>query len=234
MSYDKRVDGRGFEDLRKIEAKVGVVPRADGSAMFAIGNTRAIAAVYGPRELHPKFLQDPTQGRLRCHYNMMPFSGHGDRVRPGGGRRAKEISMVMQNALLPVLNLSDCPNAVVDVFVELPETDAGTRCAAITAAAMALADAGLLMKDLVAALSIGIIEDRILADIDGCEDCELGAVDIPIAYIPSMDKISLLQLDGELTREQLKTVLTLGREKCKELYAVQKQALKAKYAEVAQ
>src|SRR5574342_554892 len=152
MSYTKRFDGRGFDELRPMSAKVGIIPRADGSAMFQIGKTVAICAVYGPRELHPKFLQNPETGILRINYNMMPFSGHGERVRPGGGRRSKEISMVIKNALLPVMDLKDCPNAVVDVFVELPQTDAGTRCAAICAASMALADAGIEMKDLVSAI----------------------------------------------------------------------------------
>jgi len=99
MAYKKRVDGRKFDEARKIEAKVGVVKRADGSAYFKFGNTWAYAAVYGPRELYPRFMQDPSKGILRCHYNMMPFSSKGDRVRPGGSRRSKEISMVTTKSL---------------------------------------------------------------------------------------------------------------------------------------
>ena len=94
MAYTKRLDGRGLKEIRPIVAKAGVIKNADGSGYFKIGNTIAYAAVYGPRELHPKFLQDPSTGILRCNYNMMPFSGMGNRVRPGQNRRAKEISMV--------------------------------------------------------------------------------------------------------------------------------------------
>ena len=54
MAYNKRTDGRKFEETRKIEAKVGVIKVADGSAYFKIGNTEAYAAVYGPRNLYPK------------------------------------------------------------------------------------------------------------------------------------------------------------------------------------
>src|SRR3989344_2153053 len=125
MSYDKRHDGRQPAQIRPIEAKVGVIKNADGSAYFKIGNTWAYAAVYGPRNLFPKFLQDPSRGILRCNYNMMPFSGSGERVRPGQSRRSREISMVTEKALLPVVDLNDFPNAVVDVFIELPQTDAG-------------------------------------------------------------------------------------------------------------
>ena len=97
--------------------------------MFEIGDTQALAAVYGPRNLHPRFKQNPLRGILRCHYNMMPFSGAGDRIRPGGGRRSKEISMVMEKSLAPIVNLNAFPNTVVDIFVEFPQTDAGSRCA---------------------------------------------------------------------------------------------------------
>ncbi len=226
-----RVDGRKNDELRPIQAKVGVIRNADGSAMFQIGRTTAYAAVYGPRDLYPKFKQDPERGILRCDYNMMPFSGHGERVRPGGGRRSKEISMVTTNALMPVLNLEDAPNSVIDVFIELPQTDAGTRCAGITAAAMAIADAGIEMKGLVMALSVGVLNDQIIVDINGTEDCEMETTDIPMAYIPILDKFSLLQIDGELTREQLKKALETGKQKCLELYEIQKKALKQKYAE---
>ncbi|MBD3361539.1 exosome complex exonuclease Rrp41 [Candidatus Woesearchaeota archaeon] len=227
----KRNDGRKNDQLRPMTAKVGVVKNANGSAMFKIGGTTAYAAVHGPRDLYPRFKQDPEKGLLRCDYNMMPFSGHGNRVRPGGGRRSKEISMVTQNAINPVVNLTDFPNAVVDVCIELTETDAGTRCAGITAASMALADAGIEMKDLVIAMSVGMLEGELIADVNGVEDCELGATDIPIAYIPSMDKISLLQIDGEISREDLKKALELGKKKCLEIYEIQKKALKEKYSE---
>src|SRR3990172_8094510 len=149
MTYNERKDGRKLDELRPIEAKVGVIKKADGSAYFRIGKTVAYAAVYGPRELFPRFMKNPGKGLLRCHYNMMPFSGTGDRVKPGGNRRSKEISLVTEKSLLPVLDLSDCPNAVVDVYIELPQTDAGSRCAGICAASLALADAGLTMKDMV-------------------------------------------------------------------------------------
>ncbi len=231
MGYDKRFDGRAFDEMRPIEAKAGIIPRAHGSAMFKIGKTIAYAAVYGPRGLHPKFMQNPKTGILRCNYNMMPFSGMGDRVRPGPNRRAKEISMVTQKALNPVLDLKDYPNAVVDVFIELPQTDAGSRCAGICAASIALADAGIPMKDMVAAVSVGLVDDKVVTDLDYKEEAyEDGPVaDIPVAMIPSTDEVSLLQMDGELSKEQLAEGLELAKKVCKQIYEVQKSALKEKY-----
>jgi len=231
MAYTKRQDGRKFDELRPMSAKVGIVPQADGSAMFQIGKTIAYAAVHGPRELHPKFLQNPKTGILRVNYNMLPFSGKGNRVRPGGSRRSKEISMVMQNSLLPVMDLSNYPNSVVDVFVELPQTDAGTRCAAITAAAMALADAGLIMKDLVCAVAAGRVEDKIVLDLDYYEDSHEDGADIPVAILPNSGEVTLLQMDGIMQKDQVIEAVSKAREACKEIYKVQQQALKERFAE---
>ncbi|MAE42324.1 exosome complex exonuclease Rrp41 [Candidatus Woesearchaeota archaeon] len=231
MTYKERLDKRKFDEPRKMEAKVGVIPRADGSSYFKIGNTEAYAAVYGPRNLHPRFLQNPSKGILRCYYNMMPFSSFGERVRPGGSRRSKEISLVTQKALLPVLNLDDYPNSVVDVFIEFPQTEAGSRCAGICAASMALADAGLLMKDLVASVSVGRVDDKLVVDLDYNEESyEDGPVaDTPIAIMPNSNKITLLQMDGLISKQELKKSLEMAKKVCKDIYDIQKKALKDKY-----
>lgn len=232
MTYTKRLDGRKNDETRPIEAKVGIIKRADGSAMFKIGKTTAYVAVYGPRELYPRFMQNPEKGILRINYNMMPFSSKGDRVRPGGSRRSKEISMVTEKALSPVVDLTDFPNTVVDVFIELPQTDAGTRCAGICAASMALADAGIVMKDMVASIAVGCVDGTVVADLSYDEEAyEDGDVaDIPVAILSNSGKVSLLQMDGDLTKEQLTKALELAKKVCKDINEVQKKALKAKYA----
>lgn len=225
----KRTDKRALDEPRQMEAKVGIVKRADGSAMFRMGNTVAYAAVYGPRSLYPRFLQNPQQGLLRCNYNMLPFSSGGERVRPGPSRRGREISMVIEKALTPLVDLSDFPNAVVDIFIELPQTDAGTRCAGINAAAMALADAGIAMRDLASAVAIGRVSDTMLVDLRYDEEAEEDVADIPVAMFPNSGKVALLQMDGYLKKEQLKEALELARKTCAKIYELQKSALKEKY-----
>lgn len=232
MGYDQRKDNRGFEEFRPIEAKVGIIDRADGSAMFKIGGTIAYAAVYGPRELFPRFLQNPEGGILRCHYNMLPFSGT-DRVRPGGNRRSKEISMVTRSALIPVIDLSDYPNAVVDVFIDFPQTNAGSRCAGICAASMALADAGIPMKDLVAAIAVGKVGDKVVVDLDYSEEAyeeHSGQVaDMPMAMLARSKQISLLQMDGNISKAQVKTALEMGQKQLMQIIEAQKNALREKF-----
>ncbi len=238
MTMTKRLDGRKFDELRPIKAKVGVIKNADGSAYFQIGDTIAYATVYGPRELFPKFLQDPSKGILRCNYNMMPFSGMGERIRPGPSRRSREISLVTKFALSPVLNLKEFPNAVVDVFIECPQADAGSRCAGICAASMALADAGLPMKDLVAAVAIGKCDDKIVVDLDYKEEHypdyavekvdNDSTADLALAMIPSTEEITLMQMDGELSKEDVKEMLKIVKPAMLKIIDIQRQALKEK------
>jgi exosome complex component RRP41 len=232
-TYHKRHDGRDWLETRPIIAKAGVIKKADGSGYFKIGKTEAYAAVYGPREMHPKFLQNPKGGVLRCNYNMMPFSGAGDRVKPGPSRRSKEISMVTDKALLPVVNLEDFPNAVVDVYIELPQTDAGSRCAGICAAAIALADAGIQMKDMVAAISVGKVGDKLLVDLDYDEEAweeHSGQVaDIPVAMVPSTGEITLLQADGKFKKEDLIKAIEQARPVFAKIAEIQRQALRDKF-----
>jgi len=231
-AYKKRFDGRKVDELRPMEAKVGVVPNADGSASFRSGKTWAIAAVYGPREIFPRFLQNPKKGILRCHYSMMPFSGCGERIRPGNSRRAQEISMVMTKALEPVIDLSAFPNSGVDVFIELPQTDAGTRCAAITAAAMALADAGIPMKDMISSVAVGQVDGLVVADLTYNEEAyEDGPVsDIPVAMIHNTKEVTLLQMDGEISKDDLIKALELAKSTSEKVYKIQMEALKNKFA----
>lgn len=230
MAYKTRLDGRKIDELRPMEAKSGIIPNADGSAYFKIGNTVAYAAVYGPRELFPKFLQNPKTGIIRCHYGMMPFSGSGERVRPGNSRRAQEISMVMTSALEPMVDLTAFPNAVVDVYVDLPQTDAGTRCAALSAASIALADAGIPMKDIISSVAVGQVDGVVIADLTYNEESYPAVVsDIPVAMTHNTKEIALLQMDGEISKEDLTKALELAKAATEKVYELQKKALKERF-----
>jgi len=233
MAY-KRADGRKYDETRKIEAKVGVIKNATGSAMFSFGNSKAIAAVYGPRQLYPQHLQDPEKGLLRCYYDMVSFSV-AERKRPGPSRRSTEVSYVTTNALKKVLKLEGFPNSVIDVYIFIIEADASTRCAGINAASMALAHAGIPMTELVSSVSIGKIGDAIVADLTKDEEDYTikkdgkeikAATDIPFAFLSRSEKISLMQLDGKVKIDDLKKAIALGKKMCKKIADIQKKALK--------
>jgi len=229
----KRTDGRKIDEIREMKAKVGVVPNADGSAIFQFGDTIAIAAVYGPKKMHPQHSQNPEKGTLRCTYNMLSFSVN-ERIRPGPNRRSTEISKITGWALEPVLMIDKYPNMVIDVYINILQANASTRCAGINAAAMALAHAGIPMKDLVSSVSIGKLDKQLVVDVDHHEESweeGEGATDIPITLTRG-GEITHLQLDGKITKEKLKEVLELAKKATKEIYEVQKKALKESVEDV--
>lgn len=223
----KRQDGRKIDQIREMSAKVGVVPNANGSAMFSFGDTIAIAAVYGPKKMHPQHLQNPNSGTLRYSYSMMSFSVT-DRIRPGPSRRSAEISKISQWALNPVVMIKQFSNNVIDIHVSILQADASTRCAGINAAALALAHAGIPMKDIVSSVSIGKLDKQLVVDVSKHEeDLEEGegATDIPISMTSKGD-ITHIQLDGKITPEELKEAVKMARKANQEIYEVQKKALK--------
>ena len=228
IKSQKRPDGRKNNELRKMSAKVGIIPNADGSAMFAFGNTIAIAAVYGPRQLHPQHMQNPSTGILRCNYDLLSFSV-ADRKRPGPSRRSQEISRGTEWALLPVLDLEQFPNTVVDVQIYILQADAGTRTAGINAASLALAHAGIPMSDLICSVAVGKNDKTLIVDLSKEEEDfheGEGATDFAMAKPANSDEFSLLQMDGKIQPEMVKEALKLSIESCKEIYEVQKRALK--------
>ncbi len=224
----KRTDRKNDEMRSPIVAKVGIIPNADGSAMFQIGKTIALAAVYGPKKMHPQHSQNPERGTLRCTYSMLSFSVD-DRIRPGPNRRSTEISKITEWALEPSVMLGRYPNMVVDVHINITQADAGTRCAGINAAAMALAHAGIPMKDMVSSVSVGKMDKTLVLDLDKYEDSEFedgeGSTDIPMSFTHS-GEITHLQLDGKITKDELKEAIKMAKKASEEIYEIQKKALK--------
>jgi exosome complex component RRP41 len=225
-----RLDGRKSNDLRPVKIEVGILPNADGSAYIEQGKNKILAAVYGPREVHPKHLALQDKTLLRCRYHMAPFSVQ-ERKSPAPSRREVELSKVIRESLEPSIFMEYYPRTVIDVFIEVLQADGGTRCASITAASLALADAGVPMRDLVVACAAGKVGDIVVLDLMDEED-KLGLADVPVALMPNLNAITLLQMDGALNLEEFENAVNLAIEGCKKIYTMQKEVLKAKYVNV--
>jgi exosome complex component RRP41 len=222
-----RLDGRKSDELRPIKLEVGVIPNADGSAYIEQGKNKILAGVYGPREAHPKHLALQDRTVLKCRYHMAPFSVQ-ERKSPAPSRREVELSKVIRESLEPAIFMEYYPRTMIDLFIEVLQADGGTRCASITAASLALADSGIPMRDLVVACAAGKADDTIVLDLMDEED-KLGSADVPVALMPNLNAVTLLQMDGKLTQEEFETAVNLAIEGCKQIYGMQKEALKAKY-----
>ena len=225
-----RLDGRKADELRPLKLEVGVLANANGSAYIEHGKNKILVGVFGPREMHPKHLSQTDRMVLRCRYHMAPFSVQ-ERKSPAPSRREVELSKVIREALEPSVFVDLYPRAGIDVFVEVLQADGGTRCAAITAASLAIADAGIPLRDLVVGCAAGKVDDTVVLDLYDAED-KLGVADVPVAIMPNLNAVTLLQMDGILTPAEFETAVSMAIDGCKKIYAMQKEALRTKYMTV--
>ncbi len=228
----RRIDGRKPDELRKIKIEVGVLHRAEGSCYLEWGNNKILAAVYGPREAIPRHTQNPLKAIVNARYNMAAFSVD-ERKRPGPDRRSREISKVISEALENVILVEKFPRATIDVNIEVLDAEAGTRCAGLTAAAVALVDAGIPMRDIPVACAAGKIEDQVVLDL-GKEEDNYGSADLPVAISPRTNEILLLQMDGHLTVEEFDKALDLAIKGCHIVSEFQKKAILEKYQHISE
>lgn len=224
----KRVDGRLVDQLRPLKMKVGVLKRADGSCYLEWGQNKIIAAVYGPRECLPKHMADPYRAVIRYYYRMATFSVS-EHKNPKPGRREIEISKVSGEALERAVLTEKFPGSAIDVFVEVLDSNAGTRIAALTAASLALADAGIPMRDVVAGITVGKAGGKLMVDVSKAEEDAPDAVDMAISFLPRTQEVSLLQMDGQLTVDEWKKLQGLALDGMKQVSAVQQKALRDQF-----
>jgi exosome complex component RRP41 len=225
-----RIDGRKLDELRPVKMQIGVLPNADGSAYLEQGKNKILVGVYGPKEAHPRHIAQQDRAVIQCRYHMAPFSVD-ERKSPAPSRRDVELSKVIREALEPAVFLEYYPKTSIQAYIEILQADGGTRCAGITAASLALADAGIPMRDLVVACAAGKAEGKLIVDLMDTED-KVGEADVPVAFMPNLNAITLLQMDGSLSVDEFENALNMALDGCKQLYVLQKEALKSKYVAV--
>jgi len=225
-----RNDGRRWNELRPLKMSVGVLKRADGSAIVESGKTKVLAAVYGPREIHPKHLALPDKALLKVAYRMASFSVE-ERKKPQPSRREIELSKVIKEALEPAVLVEKFPRTVIEIYVLVLQADGGTRVASINAASLALADAGIPMKGLVTAIAVGRIGNQVIVDLNDAED-KYGDADMPIAVIPITGEITLFQMDGTMPPDLFDKCLDAAMEAIHKIHEMQREALRRRYLKI--
>ena len=180
----QRVDGRGYADLRPIHCEVGVLPRAHGSAIFQRGETQALTlATLAPIEeaqMLDAYGGGEQSKRFILHYNFPPFSV-GETGRTGApGRREIGHGALAERSIEPVVPSENDFRYAIRVSSEIMESNGSTSMASVCGGMLALMDAGVPMKGVVAGISVGLVtahgEDRqlqryeLLTDIIGSED----------------------------------------------------------------
>ncbi|MEJ5292346.1 MAG: exosome complex exonuclease Rrp41 [Candidatus Methanosuratincola sp.] len=218
-----RCDGRRLDEIRPIKFQLGVLKNTDGSAYVEWGRTKILVGVMGPRESHPKHLALSDKARVEAYYRMASFSVE-EWKSPAPSRREVELSKVIREALEPAIFVEFFPRTSIDIFIEVLQADGSTRCASISAASLALVDAGIPMRDLVASIAVGKVEGKLVLDVQDKED-KAGESDMPMAYMPSKNAVTLLQMDGQITHDEFLQSIDLLKKGCMEVYKKQKEAI---------
>ncbi|KAK9153956.1 hypothetical protein Sjap_001436 [Stephania japonica] len=144
-----RPDKRGFHQCRPAFLNTGTVNAASGSAYAEFGSTKVIVSVFGPRESKKASMYSDT-GRLNCNVSYTSFA---TQFR-GQGTENKEISSMLHKALEGAIILESFPKTTVDVFALVLESGGSDLPVVISCASLALADAGIMMYDLVTSVSV--------------------------------------------------------------------------------
>ncbi len=237
-----RHDSRTFDQLRPISFEPGVAPHALGSVLVSAGDTRVICAAMVEEKV-PRWMkeQNVKGGWITAEYSMLPYSTlnrkQRDVTRGKQDGRGTEIQRLIGRSLRAVVDLQALGPRTIWVDCDVLQADGGTRTASITGAAVAIAmacraleKAGKVkrspIKQMVAAVSVGVVADEIFLDLNYVEDRD-ASVDLNLVMT---DKFEFVELQGSgeeaaFSSDQLSGMLAVGRKGIEQLLAAQMAAL---------
>ena len=215
----RRPDGRKLDEIREIKVEAGVLPRTHGSGIFMRGETKALAILTLGTPSDVRLMEGmELRGKKRFmhHYNFPPYSSGEVKPMRGPGRREIGHGMLAEKALFPLIpNFEEFPYTM-RVVTEILSSNGSTSMASVSAASIALMDAGVPIKSPATGISIGLMSDqkgnyKLLADIQGPED-HYGDMDFKVAG--TRVGITAIQMDVKISgigEEIFKKALEMGQ-----------------------
>ncbi|KAL8608958.1 Exosome complex component RRP41 [Nucella lapillus] len=228
-----RVDGRRPHELRKISCRLGVFRQADGSAYIEQGNTKVLAAVYGPHEVRRgrgRALHD--RAVVNCQFSMATFSTGERKRRPRGDRKSTEMTSHLQQTFDTTILTALHPRSQIDIFVEVLQADGGNYSACVNAATLALIDAGIPLKDYVCACSAGFSRETALVDMNHLEESS-GCPQLTVAMLAKSRKLVFLQMTSRLHGDHLAALTDRAMAGCGDVHSVVDSAVRDYVGETA-
>jgi polyribonucleotide nucleotidyltransferase len=203
VEKNRRLDGRGMDDIRDISCEIGILPRAHGSALFSRGQTQSLGVTTLGTKIDEQLvetLEGETSKSYMLHYNFPPFSVGEVRPFRGPGRREIGHGNLAERSLKPVLPSEESFPYTIRVVSDILESNGSSSMASVCSASLSLMDGGVPVKCHVAGIAMGLIKEaeivRILTDILGDED-HLGDMDFKVAG--TREGITAFQMDIKIT-----------------------------------
>jgi len=215
----KRVDSRAFDEVRKIECNIGVLPRTHGSALFTRGQTQSLSVATlgtGSDEQMIEALSGETKKSFMLHYNFPPFSVGEVKPARGPGRREIGHGALAERALSPVMPSKEEFPYTVRLVSDILESNGSSSMATACAGSLALMDAGVPIKSGVSGIAMGLVKEgdeyAVLTDIAGVED-HYGDMDFKVAG--TRNGITSIQVDVKLKTGITMEIVKLAIENAK-------------------
>merc|ERR1712192_175659 len=200
-----RLDGRKASELRRIRCRMGVYGQADGSAYLEQGNTKGLAAVYGPHDMRER------------------------KRRPRGDRKSMEMSQHLKQTFEATIKVGLFPRSQIDIFVEVLQADGGNYCACVNAATLALIDAGIPLVDYVSACTASLVADTPLVDVSSLE-ATTGGPELTVAAHPKSGQIVLLEMSHRFHLDHLDKVMEVALAGCRDIHTILDAAVRSHVA----
>jgi len=236
----KRSFDRGAAELRPLRVQRKYTRHAEGSVLIEIGETRVLCTA-SVEEKVPPFLKGKGSGWVTAEYGMLPRATHtrGAREAASGKQsgRTQEIQRLVGRSLRAVTDLAKLGERQVTIDCDVLQADGGTRCASITGAMVAMADAfawmraqGMIagdpIRDFVAAVSVGIVEGTPVLDLDYAEDSSCGTdMNVVMTGAGHFVEVQGTAEGHPFTREEMSKLIDLAARGISELVAKQRASL---------
>lgn len=203
LNDKKRIDGRGYEDIRAIDCQLSFLPRTHGSAVFTRGQTQALVATTLGTKMDEQRIDDligESFKSLMLHYNFPPYSTGETKPVRGPGRREIGHGNLAERAIEPIIPSEKTFPYTIRLVSDILESNGSSSMATVCGSSLSLMDAGVPIKSPVAGIAMGLIKEgdsfAILTDILGTED-HLGDMDFKVAG--TKDGITAFQMDIKIS-----------------------------------
>ncbi len=203
LDEKKRIDGRGYDDIREITCETSVLPRTHGSALFTRGETQSLTvATLGTKVDEQKIegLDGESWKSYMLHYNFPPFSVGEVKFFRGPSRREIGHGNLAERALKPVIPAEETFPYTIRIVSDILESNGSSSMATVCAGSLSMMDCGIPIKSAVAGVAMGMVKEgdriAILTDILGDED-HLGDMDFKVAG--TREGINAFQMDIKIT-----------------------------------
>ena len=216
-----RIDGRKPHELRRIRCNLSVFMQADGSAYIEQGNTKVLAAIYGPHEPSPNKKNVVPQDKcyINCEYSQATFSTAERKNVSRGDRKGQDMSAHIKQTFQAAILTSLYPKSQIDIYLQVLHADGSHYSACVNAATLALIDAGIAMKDFVCSCSSSLFKGTALIDINHLEE-SADCAEFFAAYLPKLDQIVYSEMNGRLHADELSKVIDAVVTGCKDIFSV--------------